>query len=69
MRQLLRQLPSMQHRVASLVLKRERRFATPRPVVGVVNERLDEHSRPPWHCDLLPATLPHFSYLRTWHLL
>ena len=52
-----------------LVLELERRFATPRPVVGVADEPLDEHSRPPWHRDLLPATPPHFSYLRTWHLL
>ena len=44
-------------------------MATFRPVVDVVDEPLDEHSRPPWHCDLLPAPPPHFSYLRTWHLL
>ena len=51
-----------------LVLELERRFAPPRPVVHVVDEPLDEHSRPPWHCDPLPAMLPRFRYLRTWHL-
>ena len=53
---------------AGLVLELERRFATPRPIVDVVDEHLDGHSRPPSHCDLLAVTPPHFSYLRTGHL-
>jgi len=50
-----------------LILELERRFATPRPVVDVVDEPLDEHSRPPRHRNPFSATRPHFSYLRTWH--